>query len=111
MKSFLDTPAAEFTGGFAIEVMGLVYFAQALLPTMVKQERGSVLVSGATAALRAGNGFSAFAVAKFGCRALCQSLAREFGPKGIHVAHFVGLPLARRELTVSNWLASLVSGP
>lgn len=90
MKSFLETPASEFANGFSNQVLGLVHFAQGFLPKLVEQGSGSILVTGATAALRAGNGFSTFAVAKFGCRALAQSLAREFGPKGVHVAHFVG---------------------
>jgi NAD(P)-dependent dehydrogenase (short-subunit alcohol dehydrogenase family) len=49
--------------------------------------RGAILFTGATASLRGGAGFSAFAGAKFGLRALAQSLAREMGPKGVHVAH------------------------
>jgi short-subunit dehydrogenase len=46
-----------------------------------------MIFTGATASLRGGAGFSAFAGAKFALRALAQSLARELGPKGIHVAH------------------------
>ena len=45
--------------------------------------------TGATASLRGGAGFSAFAGAKHALRALAQSLAREVGPKGVHVAHIV----------------------
>lgn len=51
--------------------------------------RGTMLFTGATASLRGGAGFSAFAGAKHALRALAQSLARELGPKGIHVAHIV----------------------
>lgn len=47
------------------------------------------LFTGATASLRGGSGFSAFASAKFALRALSQSIARELGPQGIHVAHFI----------------------
>lgn len=50
---------------------------------------GSLLFTGATASLRGSAGFACLAVAKFGLRALAQSMAREFGPKGIHVAHVV----------------------
>ncbi len=56
---------------------------------MKPRKRGTILFTGATASLRGGNGFSAFAGAKFGLRALAQSLARELGPEGIHVAHVV----------------------
>lgn len=56
---------------------------------MLPRGRGSIFFTGATASLRGGSGFSAFASAKFGLRALAQSMARELGPKNIHVAHLV----------------------
>ena len=54
---------------------------------MVPRQKGTLIFTGATASLRGGPGFSAFAGAKFALRALAQSLARELGPEGIHVAH------------------------
>ena len=54
---------------------------------MLPRQRGTILFTGATASLRGGAGFSAFAGAKFALRALAQSMARELGPQGIHVAH------------------------
>lgn len=56
---------------------------------MLPRERGTILFTGATASLRGGSGFAAFAGAKFALRALAQSMARELGPKGIHVAHTI----------------------
>jgi NAD(P)-dependent dehydrogenase (short-subunit alcohol dehydrogenase family) len=56
---------------------------------MVEAGRGTILLTGATASLRGSARFSALAVGKFGLRALAQSMAREFGPQGIHVAHVV----------------------
>lgn len=56
---------------------------------MLPRGRGTILFTGATASLRGGAGFSAFAGAKHALRALAQSLAREVGPQGIHVAHVV----------------------
>jgi NAD(P)-dependent dehydrogenase (short-subunit alcohol dehydrogenase family) len=56
---------------------------------MVPRGRGTVLFTGATASLRGGSGFAAFAGAKHALRALAQSMARELGPQGIHVAHVV----------------------
>ena len=56
---------------------------------MVPRGRGSILFTGATASMRGGAGFAAFAGAKHGLRALAQSMARELGPEGIHVAHVV----------------------
>lgn len=56
---------------------------------MVPRGRGAILFTGATASLRGAAGFSAFAGAKHALRALAQSMARELGPKGIHVAHII----------------------
>jgi NAD(P)-dependent dehydrogenase (short-subunit alcohol dehydrogenase family) len=50
---------------------------------------GTVVFSGATASLRGGPRFAAFASSKFALRGLAQSLAREYGPQGIHVAHVI----------------------
>ena len=55
----------------------------------VPRGRGTILFTGATASLRGGKGFAAFAGAKHALRALAQSMARELGPEGIHVAHVV----------------------
>lgn len=56
---------------------------------MLKRGRGTMLFTGATASLRGGSGFAAFAAAKFGLRAVAQAMARELGPKNIHVAHLI----------------------
>lgn len=56
---------------------------------MVPRGQGTILFTGATASLRGGAGFSAFAGAKHALRALAQSMARELGPQGIHVGHVV----------------------
>jgi NAD(P)-dependent dehydrogenase (short-subunit alcohol dehydrogenase family) len=56
---------------------------------MVPRGRGTILFTGATASVRGRDGFSAFAAAKHGLRAVAQSMARELGPLGIHVAHVV----------------------
>jgi len=56
---------------------------------MSPRGRGTIIFTGATAAIRGGSGYAAFAGAKHALRALAQSMARELGPKGIHVAHVV----------------------
>ena len=56
---------------------------------MMKRGRGTILFTGATASLRGGKNFAAFSAAKFGLRAISQSMARELGPKSIHVAHLI----------------------
>jgi NAD(P)-dependent dehydrogenase (short-subunit alcohol dehydrogenase family) len=56
---------------------------------MLPRKNGSIFFTGATASVRGGNGFSAFASAKFGLRGVAQSFARELGPQHIHVAHLI----------------------
>jgi NAD(P)-dependent dehydrogenase (short-subunit alcohol dehydrogenase family) len=68
---------------------GAFYAAREVLPTMVEEGHGTILLTGASAALRGRAGFSALAVGKFGLRALAQSMAREFGPQGVHVSHVI----------------------
>ena len=89
MGGILDLSPEKFDECFKANCAGAFYAAQQVLPAMVDGGRGTVLLTGATAALRGGARFSALAVGKFGLRALAQSMAREFGPRGIHVAHVV----------------------
>ncbi|MDE2378643.1 SDR family oxidoreductase [Bradyrhizobium sp.] len=56
---------------------------------MLPRGKGNIFFTGATASLRGGSGFAAFASAKFGLRAVAQAMARELGPKHIHVAHLI----------------------
>lgn len=56
---------------------------------MLPRKQGNIFFTGATASLRGGSGFAAFASAKFGLRAVAQAMARELGPQNIHVAHLV----------------------
>lgn len=56
---------------------------------MLPRGKGNIFFTGATASMRGGSGFAAFASAKFGLRAVAQSTARELGPQNIHVAHLV----------------------
>ena len=56
---------------------------------MVPRGQGTIIFTGATASIRGSSGFSAFSGAKFALRALAQSMARELGPQGVHVAHVV----------------------
>ena len=56
---------------------------------MMPRGRGTILFTGATASIRGGSGFAAFAAAKFGLRAVAKSMARELAPRNIHVAHLI----------------------
>ncbi|MHB8455024.1 MAG: SDR family NAD(P)-dependent oxidoreductase [Acidiferrobacterales bacterium] len=89
IRPFLEMTAAEFEGIWRVTSLGAVLCTQKIIPHMLKRRRGTLIFTGATAALRGGARFSAFASAKFALRGLVQSLAREFGPQGIHVAHVV----------------------
>ncbi len=87
-------PVTETTAQVYSKVWEMAAFAGFLAGreaarVMIPRGRGTMLFTGATASLRGGAGFSAFAGAKHALRALAQSLAREVGPKGVHVAHIV----------------------
>jgi NAD(P)-dependent dehydrogenase (short-subunit alcohol dehydrogenase family) len=84
-------PVLEITGDMFEKVwrlacFGAFVFGREAARHMVPRGIGTILFTGATASLRGGAQFAAFAAAKFGTRAIAQSMARELGPKGIHVA-------------------------
>ncbi len=89
MKPFAETTPAEFEQAWRAASLGAFVVSQIVLPHMVARGTGTLIFSGATAALRGGAKFAAFASAKFAQRGLAQALAREYGPQGIHVAHVV----------------------
>lgn len=86
---FLETSADDFADAFATNCAGAANVARALLPAMVSRGSGTLVFTGATASLRGGASFPALSASKFALRALAQSLSREFGPRGIHIAHLV----------------------
>jgi NAD(P)-dependent dehydrogenase (short-subunit alcohol dehydrogenase family) len=89
MGGILELSPEQFDDCFRANCSGAFYGAQQVLPAMVERERGTIILTGATAALRGSARFAALATGKFGLRALAQSMAREFGPQGIHVAHVI----------------------
>jgi NAD(P)-dependent dehydrogenase (short-subunit alcohol dehydrogenase family) len=89
MGGVLEVDSRRFDECFKANCAGAFYAAQQVLPAMIESGRGTILFTGATASLRGSARFSALAVGKFGLRALAQSMAREFGPQGIHVAHVI----------------------
>ena len=87
-------PIAETTSRVFLKVWEMACFSGFLTGReaairMTPRGRGTILFTGATASVRGSEGFAAFAAAKHGLRALAQSMARELGPKGIHVAHTI----------------------
>jgi NAD(P)-dependent dehydrogenase (short-subunit alcohol dehydrogenase family) len=89
MGGILDVSPEIFDQCWKANCAGAFYGAQRVLPDMIANKRGTILLTGATASLRGSARFSCLAVGKFGLRALAQSLAREYQPQGIHVAHIV----------------------
>lgn len=85
----LDLTPEQFVQAWEANCLGAFLATQQVLPAMVARGAGTILLTGATASLRGSAGFAGLAVGKFGLRALGQSLAREFGPQGIHVAHVI----------------------
>jgi NAD(P)-dependent dehydrogenase (short-subunit alcohol dehydrogenase family) len=87
-------PIRETTARVYFKVWEMGCFAGFLMgrevaKAMVPRGRGTILFTGATSSVRGSSGFSAFSGAKHALRALAQSMARELGPQGIHVAHVV----------------------
>lgn len=87
-------PIGETTGRVFRKVWEMACFAGFLMGREVSKRmetrgEGTIIFTGATASVRGRDGFAAFAAAKHGLRALAQSMARELGPKNIHVAHTI----------------------
>ena len=86
---FLDIDPADLERNFRVNTMALLHLARALVPAMVREGRGAIMVTGNTSALRGKAGFAGFAPTKAAQRILAQAMARDLGPKGVHVAYFV----------------------
>jgi NAD(P)-dependent dehydrogenase (short-subunit alcohol dehydrogenase family) len=84
-----DTTARVFTKVWEMACFAGFLAGREAAKVMVPRGTGTILFTGATASIRGAAGFAAFAAAKSGLRALAQSMARELGPLGIHVAHIV----------------------
>ena len=105
-REFADldgTPADAFERAWRVNAFGLVLAAKEVVGDMRRLGRGSIVVIGATASWKGAAGFLAFGAAKAAQRSTAQSLARQLGPEGIHVAHVVidavvDMPASRRML-------------
>ena len=84
-----ETTARVFTKVWEMGCFAGFLAGREAAKAMVPRGRGTILFTGATASVRGRDGFAAFAAAKHGLRAVAQSMARELGPQGIHVAHVV----------------------
>jgi NAD(P)-dependent dehydrogenase (short-subunit alcohol dehydrogenase family) len=84
-----ETTARVYTKVWEMCALSGFFAGREAAKVMVPRQRGTILFTGATASVRGGAGYAAFAGGKHALRALAQSMARELGPEGIHVAHIV----------------------
>jgi NADP-dependent 3-hydroxy acid dehydrogenase YdfG len=87
--SIMDTSLEGMESSWATNTLGLVACAQQVIPSMTENGEGNIMVIGATASLRGGAQSTAFASAKAAQRSVAQSMARDLGPKGIHVGYLI----------------------
>ena len=87
--SILDTSSRKFSKIWEMACFAGFLNGREAAKHMIKRNKGTIIFTGATASMRGGANFAAFASAKHGLRALAQSMARELGPKSIHVCHVV----------------------
>lgn len=88
-KMFAELTPEAFEKSWRVCALGSFLCCQQAVPDMVEKGRGTILFTGATSSIRGRGGAIAFSSAKFAVRGLAWSLARELGPKGIHVAHII----------------------
>jgi len=86
---FLQTPPEMFEESWRVNTLALLLCGQEAARDMEKAGRGAIIVTGATASLRGGANFAAFASAKAAQRSLAQSMSRLLAPRGIHVAYVI----------------------
>jgi NAD(P)-dependent dehydrogenase (short-subunit alcohol dehydrogenase family) len=84
--TIVDITPAQYEGDWRVNALGAFLCAKEVVGGMIANQRGAMLFTGATAGVKAGPKSVSFGPAKFAMRGLAQSLARDLGPKGIHVA-------------------------
>ena len=87
--SIMETSTEGMHSSWTTNTLGLLVCAQQVIPGMSERDEGNIMVIGATASLRGGARSTAFASAKAAQRSLAQSMARDLGPKGIHVGYLI----------------------
>tara|TARA_A100001037_G_scaffold272767_1_gene269169 strand:+ start:1719 stop:2483 length:765 start_codon:yes stop_codon:yes gene_type:complete len=87
--AFLDLDPDDLEKNFRVNVTALAHLARVTLPAMLEAGKGTILVTGNTSATRGKTNWGYFAATKAAQRILAESIAREFGPQGIHVAYFI----------------------
>ncbi|QLD87643.1 SDR family NAD(P)-dependent oxidoreductase [Natronomonas salina] len=85
----LEQDAEDFRRALAVGPEAALHCSQAAAADMLDGDGGTIIFTGATTAVRGKEGAVGFSAAKFACRGMAESMARELGPEGIHVAHVV----------------------
>jgi short-subunit dehydrogenase len=99
--SFLEIDPKVLNANFQVNTMALLHLARRLAPAMVEAGKGAIVVTGNTSALRGRANFAGFAPTKAAQRILAEAMARDLGPKGVHVAYVlidavIDVPWARK---------------
>jgi NADP-dependent 3-hydroxy acid dehydrogenase YdfG len=87
--TFTEIEPAVLNQNFQVNTMGLLYLARRVTPSMVAAGKGAIIVTGNTSAQRGRANFAGFAPTKAAQRILAEAMARDLGPKGVHVAYIV----------------------
>ena len=87
--AFMEIDPAVLNRNFQVNTMGLLYLARRVAPSMVAAGKGAIVVTGNTSSQRGRANFAGFAPTKAAQRILAEAMARDLGPKGVHVAYIV----------------------
>jgi len=101
--SFLEIDPQALNRNFQVNTMALLYLARRLTPAMVEAGEGAIIVTGNTSAFRGKANFAGFAPTKAAQRILAEAIAREIGPKGVHVAYVMIDAVIDLEWTRKRW--------
>jgi short-subunit dehydrogenase len=101
--NFMQIEPEVLNRNFQVNTMALLYLARRLAPAMVEAGEGAIIASGNTSALRGKSNFAGFAPTKAAQRILAESIARELGPKGVHVAYVLLDAVIDLEWTRKRW--------
>src|SRR5580704_502175 len=101
--SFMEIDPQVLNKNFQVNTMALLYLARRLAPAMIAAGEGAIVASGNTSALRGKANFAGFAPTKAAQRILAEAMARELGPKGVHVAYVLIDAVIDLEWTRKRW--------
>ena len=101
--TFLEIDPQILNRNFQVNTMGLLYLARQFAPAMVTSGKGAIIATGNTSALWGKPGFAGFAPTKATQRILAEAMARDLGPKGVHVAYVIVDAVIDLEWTRKRW--------